>query len=221
MTLSLADQINHLLPQTQCTKCGYPACQDYASAIASEQALHNQCPPGGQDGIKKIALLLNKQVLPLNPNNGTEKPRTVAYIEEATCIGCTLCIQACPVDAIMGANKQMHTVIPDLCTGCDLCVAPCPVDCISMKPIENTQTGWQAWTQQQADHAKQRYQQRQQRLIREKRENEERLLAKAHEKLKLINAEVVTSPTEMNELERKKQVIANAILRAQNKKQAN
>ncbi len=133
MTLSLADQINHLLPQTQCTKCGYPACQDYASAIASKQALHNQCPPGGQDGIKKIALLLNKPVLSLNPNNGTEKPRTVAYIAEATCIGCTLCIQACPVDAIMGANKQMHTVIPDLCTGCDLCVAPCPVDCISME----------------------------------------------------------------------------------------
>ncbi len=220
MASSLADQINNLLPQTQCTKCGYPACQAYATAIADGAASYNQCPPGGQEGIKKLADLLSKESLTLNPSHGTEKPRTVAFIEEATCIGCTLCIQACPVDAIMGANKQMHTVIPDLCTGCDLCVAPCPVDCIIMLPTASSTTGWQAWSQEQADGARQRYQQREQRLIREKQENEKRLLAKAHEKLKLVSLEAAETQAELDEKERKKKVIANAILRATAKKDA-
>lgn len=217
---TLADHINNLLPQTQCTKCGYPACQAYAHAIADGNASYNQCPPGGQEGINRLAKLLGKASIPLNPANGTEKPRTIAFIEEATCIGCTLCIQACPVDAIMGANKQMHTVIPELCTGCDLCVAPCPVDCITMLPTVNTSTAWQAWTQEQADGAKYRYQQREQRLIREKQENEKRLLAKAHEKLKLVSLEAAETQAELDEKERKKKVIANAILRATSKKDA-
>jgi electron transport complex protein RnfB len=217
---TLADQINNLLPQTQCTKCGYPACQAYASAIADGSANFNQCPPGGQEGINRLAKLLGKTSLPLNPANGIEKSRSIAFIEEATCIGCTLCIQACPVDAIMGANKQMHTVIPELCTGCDLCVAPCPVDCITMIPITSTLTGWQAWSQEQADGAKQRYQQRALRLIREKQENEKRLLAKAHEKLKFVSLEAAETQAEQDEKERKKKIIANAIQRASIKKDA-
>ena len=215
---TLAEQINNLLPQTQCTKCGYPACQAYAHAIADGNASHNQCPPGGQEGINRLADLLGKTSLSLNPANGIEKPRAIAFIEEEVCIGCTLCIQACPVDAIMGANKQMHTVIPELCTGCDLCVAPCPVDCIIMLPSTNTSTGWQAWSQEQADDAKRRYHQREQRLIREKEENERRLLAKAHEKLKLITLETAETQAELDEKERKKKIIANAILRASAKK---
>ena len=153
---SLADQIEDLLPQTQCTKCGYPACRPYAEAIADGSANYNQCPPGGAEGITRLAALLDKPVIALNPANGIERERPVAFIDEAACIGCTLCIQACPVDAIVGASKQMHVVLPDWCTGCDLCVAPCPVDCIDMIPITQT-TGWQAWTQEQADTAKQRY----------------------------------------------------------------
>ncbi len=216
----LADQINNLLPQTQCTKCGYPACQAYAQAIADGSANYNQCPPGGQEGIERLAHLLGKASIGLNPANGIEKPRTVAFIEEAVCIGCTLCIQACPVDAIMGANKQMHTVIPELCTGCDLCAAPCPIDCITMLPTANTSTGWQAWSQEQANDAKQRYQHREQRLIREKQDNEKRLLAKAHEKLKLVSLEAADTQSELDEKERKKKIIANAILRASAKKDA-
>lgn len=220
MAPTLADQINNLLPQTQCTKCGYPACQAYAQAIADGSANYNQCPPGGQEGTDRLAHLLGKASIALNPANGIEKPRTIAFIEEAVCIGCTLCIQACPVDAIMGANKQMHTVIPELCTGCDLCVAPCPVDCITMLPTANTSTGWQAWSQEQANDAKQRYQHREQRLIREKQDNEKRLLAKAHEKLKLVSLEAAETQSELDEKERKKKIIANAILRASTKKDA-
>jgi electron transport complex protein RnfB len=220
VALTLADQINNLLPQTQCTKCGYSSCQEYAHAMADGSASYNQCPPGGQEGINRLANLLGKVSIPLNPAHGTEKARTVAFIEEATCIGCTLCIQACPVDAILGANKQMHTVIPELCTGCDLCVAPCPVDCIIMLPTACTSTGWQAWSQKQADSANQRYQERQQRLIHEKQENEKRLLAKAHKKLKLVSLEAAETQAELDEKERKKKIIANAILRATDKKVA-
>lgn len=126
------DQINSLLPQTQCAQCSYPGCRPYAEAIASGEADINQCPPGGEAGIKALADLLGREAIPLNPENGEEKPRTVALIDEEVCIGCTLCIQACPVDAIVGATKMMHTVIADECTGCDLCLPPCPVDCIDM-----------------------------------------------------------------------------------------
>jgi electron transport complex protein RnfB len=129
---ALAESIDALLPQTQCTRCGYPACRAYAQAIADEGAEINQCPPGGQAGIDRLAELLGRTRLPLNPANGTEKPREVALIDETACIGCTKCIQACPVDAIVGASKRMHTVIADECSGCELCLAPCPVDCITM-----------------------------------------------------------------------------------------
>jgi electron transport complex protein RnfB len=131
---ALALRIDALLPQTQCTRCGYPACLDYAQAIARAEADINQCPPGGAAGIDALARLLDRAPIPLNPANGIEQPRTVALIDEEVCIGCTKCIQACPVDAILGAAKLMHTVIVEECTGCELCIAPCPVDCIAMVP---------------------------------------------------------------------------------------
>jgi electron transport complex protein RnfB len=128
----LAARIDALLPQTQCTRCGYPACRDYANAIAAGVSDINQCPPGGAEGIALLASLLDRGRKPLNPVNGVEKPREIAVIDEAICIGCTKCIQACPVDAIVGASKVMHTIVADECSGCELCIAPCPVDCIAM-----------------------------------------------------------------------------------------
>jgi electron transport complex protein RnfB len=216
---SLADRIEALLPQTQCTKCGYPACRPYAEAIADGSASYNQCPPGGQEGVARLAQLLQKPVIPLNPANGVERPRPLAVIDEAACIGCTLCIQACPVDAIAGAAKQMHTVINDLCTGCDLCVPPCPVDCITMVDISGSRTGWDAWTQQQADEARARHDFRSFRLAREKQENDERLAAKAAEKLKAVAAESAATPEQQAEQQRKKAIIQAAIERARLKKE--
>ncbi len=131
-TQELIEAIDQLLPQTQCGQCNYPGCRPYATAIVAGNADINQCPPGGMDGIRSLAELLGREVKPLNPANGTEKPRVVALIVEEDCIGCTKCIQACPVDAIIGAPKRMHTVIADLCTGCELCLPPCPVDCIDL-----------------------------------------------------------------------------------------
>ena len=138
----VVDQINDVLPQTQCGQCNFPGCRPYAEAIASGEAQINQCPPGGESGIQALADLLGIEPLPLNPENGEEKPKTVAVIDEAVCIGCTLCIQACPVDAILGATRQMHTVIEAECTGCDLCLPPCPVDCIEMVAEHRTQGQW-------------------------------------------------------------------------------
>jgi Na+-translocating ferredoxin:NAD+ oxidoreductase subunit B len=128
------DQINTILPQTQCRQCGYNGCKPYAEAIASGQADINQCPPGGDDGILELAGLLGLKTKPLNPQFGEHKPQFIAFIVEEDCIGCVKCIAACPVDAIVGAAKLMHTVIAEECTGCELCVSPCPVDCIVMKP---------------------------------------------------------------------------------------
>lgn len=138
----LVDKIDAILPQTQCGQCGYPGCKPYAQAIASGEADINQCPPGGEEGIRKLADLLGREFKPLSAEHGEEKPKAVAYIDETTCIGCTLCLQACPVDAIVGAAKQMHTIVADQCTGCELCIPPCPVDCISMVPITETVETW-------------------------------------------------------------------------------
>ncbi len=138
----LVDQIDALLPQTQCGQCGYPGCKPYATAIANGEADINQCPPGGEAGVQKLADLLGVSVKPLNPENGEEKEKLVAIIIEQDCIGCTLCIQACPVDAILGAAKKMHTVIEAECTGCELCVEPCPVDCIKMVPVKTGLSQW-------------------------------------------------------------------------------
>jgi electron transport complex protein RnfB len=138
----IADEINNILPQTQCGQCGYPGCRPYAEAIANGEAI-NKCPPGGEAGIQALADLLDLEVIPLDSEHGEAKPvKSVAFIREAECIGCTKCIQACPVDAILGAAKQMHTVIASECTGCDLCVEPCPVDCIDMIPQQETLATW-------------------------------------------------------------------------------
>jgi electron transport complex protein RnfB len=138
----IVDQINDILPQTQCGQCGYPGCRPYAEAIANEEAAINRCPPGGEAGIQALADLLDVEAIPLDEEHGEEQVTRVAFIREDECIGCTKCIQACPVDAILGAAKQMHTVITSECTGCDLCVEPCPVDCIDMIPEEESLANW-------------------------------------------------------------------------------
>ena len=137
----IADQVNDLLPQTQCGQCGFPGCRPYAEAVANGEAI-NKCPPGGEAGIQALADLLDLEVIPLDEEHGEEKVKAVAFIREDECIGCTKCIQACPVDAILGAAKQMHTVIASECTGCDLCLEPCPVDCIDMIPQQETLQSW-------------------------------------------------------------------------------
>ncbi len=215
----LADRIDDLLPQTQCTKCGYAGCRPYAQAIADGSAGYNQCPPGGAEGIARIAALLGRPVIPLNPVHGSERERPVAFIDESACIGCTLCIQACPVDAIVGAAKQMHTVLPSLCTGCDLCVPPCPVDCISMQPVTPGRTGWDAWSQADASAARMRHEERARRLKREKEDNDARLAAKAVAKLKEVDASTPASDAERAEKERKRAIIQAAIERARLQKE--
>lgn len=154
---SLFERVNAALPQTQCTRCGYPDCAAYATAIATGQAPINQCPPGGAEGVQRLSAITGQPVQPLNPANGTEGPRAVAFIDEAWCIGCTLCIKACPTDAIIGSNKMMHTVIEPWCTGCELCIPVCPVDCISLENVTGERTGWAAWSSQEADTARTRY----------------------------------------------------------------
>ena len=217
---SLADLLEDLLPQTQCTKCGYPSCRLYAEAIADGSANYNQCPPGGAEGVARLSSALGKSVIPVNPVNGVERERPVAVIDEAACIGCTLCIQACPVDAIAGAAKQMHTVIAELCTRCDLCVAPCPVDCISMVSVTPGQTGWAAWSPAQANDARERFHARNARLQREKEENDARLAAKAAAKLREVENTEALSEAERAEKERKRAIIQAAMERARLQKEA-
>ncbi len=173
----LSRRIDALLPQTQCTRCGYPTCRDYADAVASGAADINQCPPGGQAGIDALAGLLQLASKPLNPENGVEKPREVAFIDEQACIGCTKCIQACPVDAIIGGSKLMHTVIRDECNGCELCIPPCPVDCISMIATSDHADSRNV-VMQQAAYYRQRHESRRARLARWDAEREAELSAR-------------------------------------------
>lgn len=154
----LAAELHAALPQTQCTRCGYPDCAAYAQAIASEGAAINQCPPGGAEGIARLAAITGQPVIPLNPVHGIEGPRSIAVIDESWCIGCTLCIKVCPTDAILGSHKMMHTVIEPDCTGCELCIPVCPVDCITLENVSGSATGWGAWSEAQAQVALGRYQ---------------------------------------------------------------
>ncbi len=161
---ALALRIDALLPQTQCRQCGYAGCQPYADAIATGEAAINRCPPGGEAGIRQIAELLGREAMALDPDCGIEKPAARAFIDESTCIGCTKCIQACPVDAIVGSGKRMHTILADECTGCELCLAPCPVDCIAMIERNPDWTRDAALAQARADVARRRFQARSRRL---------------------------------------------------------
>ena len=172
----LADEVDRVLPQTQCKRCGYPACRPYAEAVAAGTAAINRCPPGGEAGVRALAALTGRPYLPLDPSCGIEQPLRTALIDEARCIGCTLCIQACPVDAIAGGPKRMHTVIAALCTGCDLCVPPCPVDCIEMVPATGADG---QWTRERADAARSRHLAREARLARDAAERAERLARRA------------------------------------------
>jgi Na+-translocating ferredoxin:NAD+ oxidoreductase subunit B len=196
---ALIEEIDAILPQTQCRRCGFSGCLPYAEAIADGSADINQCPPGGDEGIRKLADFLGKSPLPLNPAHGSHQPQFLALIDEEACIGCTLCIQACPVDAIVGAAKQVHTVIAAECTGCELCIAPCPIDCISMMPkersgrgpgdkLDNTEDQSGRDGNAAADHARKRYRYRMQRLEREKQENQVRMAQKS-EAVTVTNSE--------------------------------
>jgi len=215
--LKLTQLLEDALPQTQCTKCGYPDCRGYAQALAENKAEHNRCPPGGVEGIERLGKILNRELIPLNQECGVERPRPVAKIDPKQCIGCTLCIKACPVDAIVGAAKQLHIVLEDRCTGCDLCIPPCPVDCIEMVPITGELTGWQAWSEDLAQTARTHYETRKIRLVREKRDHEKKLADKAASKLAALNQEHPQSATDQAEIERKRAIIAAAMARAKEK----
>ena len=189
---SLADQIDAILPQTQCTQCDFEGCKPYSQAIVSGEAEINQCPPGGQDGVDALAELLGRQTLPLNQTHGETKPKRIAIVDEKACIGCTLCIKACPVDAFVGSSKVMTQVIAQECTGCDLCLPVCPVDCIDMIesesyakiPYEDSDQIYHALNQRQIlerairDNSRERYQFHQARLERNKHERDELLKSK-------------------------------------------
>lgn len=211
---TLADRILDALPQTQCTRCGYPDCKAYAQAIALEQAPINQCPPGGAEGVAVLARLTGKPVQPLNLEHGLEGPMTVAVIDEAWCIGCTLCIKACPTDAILGSNKVMHTVIESACTGCDLCLPVCPVDCIEMVPISGDKTGWAAWSAELASQARVRYESRQIRLVKEEQEHAARQEAKAAMKLADLETHTHAAEDPDKEMARKRAIIEAAMAKA-------
>ncbi len=206
------NQIDAVLPQTQCTRCGYPDCRAYAEAIAARQAPINRCPPGGDEGIQRLARLTGQAALPLDLSCGQQGPRLLAVIDEAWCIGCTLCLEACPVDCITGAHKRMHTVIDELCTGCELCLPVCPVDCIALLPVSGKHTGWAAWSPPQADEAKARYQFHQLRLARAEDENGQRLQAKAEAKLADLPAH--SQHRDADTLASKRGVIEAALARA-------
>jgi electron transport complex protein RnfB len=217
----LAERLHQALPQTQCQRCGYPDCAGYARAIALGNAGIHQCPPGGAEGITRLAAITGRPALPLDPACGREAPRTVAVIEEDGCIGCTLCLKACPTDAILGANKRMHTVIEPWCTGCELCVPACPVDCITLEDASAGATGWQAWSTTQAKESLVRYEWHQARQEREARENEERLEAKALAKLADLPAQTRGADDPASaEAARKRSVIEAALARARSQRKS-
>jgi electron transport complex protein RnfB len=213
------EDIDALLPQTQCTRCGFSGCRPYAEALARGEVAINRCPPGGQAGVDRLARLLGASSMALDPACGVEVPASVALIDESKCIGCTLCIQACPVDAIVGASRRMHTVLLEECTGCGLCLPPCPVDCIRIEPLtalqasgavleDRPETTWR----ERAGRARQRHAAHVGRLARERGEREERLAAKAAHKLQAMSPE---DP----EAERKRGIIEAAIARARARRQ--
>lgn len=214
----LALRLLDALPQTQCTRCGYPDCAGYAQAMAAGEADINQCPPGGQEGVSRLAAIVGKASSTLNPAFGLETPRSVVFIDEKWCIGCTLCIPACPTDAIVGSNKRMHTVIEAYCTGCELCLPVCPVDCIELENTSGTATGWAAWSASAAQTARTRYESGTLRRQNEAGEHALRLEAKAQ--TKLSNLAEHSQHTDPVVLDHKRKVIEAALERARTKRHA-
>ena len=214
--MTLADRIDAALPQTQCTRCGYPDCRAYAEAVAAGEAGINQCPPGGDEGILLLAAITESPALPLSEEHGVEGPLKLAVIDESWCIGCTLCIKACPVDCIVGAPKQMHVIVASQCTGCELCLPACPVDCISLVDVAPGRVAWNAWSDEQADTSRARHDFRKFRRHRDKLENDARLEGKLEAKLAdLPAASQITAPAE---LDRKRAMIEQALARARAKR---
>ena len=221
---TLASRLLDALPQTQCTRCGYPDCAAYAQAMAQGEADINQCPPGGAEGVGRIAAILEVPVKPLNPDFGLEGPRNVAFIDEAWCIGCTLCIDACPTDAIFGTNKRMHTVIEAYCTGCELCLPVCPVDCIQLEAVSASSmaadpgppTGWNVWSPALADTARRRYAAATVRRLGTKVAHSAAKAAQAQEKIADLAAHSLISDPVI--LDHKKAVILAAVERARQRK---
>ncbi|MCB8748667.1 electron transport complex subunit RsxB [Rhodoferax sp. U2-2l] len=212
----LAERLLAALPHTQCTRCGYPDCAAYAHAITQGDADINQCPPGGAEGVRRLAALTGQSVKPLNPDNGLEAPRSMMWIDEDWCIGCTLCIKACPVDAIVGANKLMHTVLETYCTGCALCLPVCPVDCIQVENATGTATGWAAWSAAAADQARDRYAFHNNRVQRNEQENNTKLETKAP--VEPADLAHHTQHTDAGVLDKKRAVIEAALARARAKR---
>jgi electron transport complex protein RnfB len=212
--VNLSDRILAALPQTQCTRCGYPDCAQYAQAIADGSAEINQCPPGGQTGIERLAAITGRPIVTLNPANGMEAPRQTAWIDESWCIGCTLCLPVCPTDAIFGSNKHMHSVIEEHCTGCGLCLPVCPVDCIEMEDISGNRTGWQAWSAKEADHARDRYAAHRSRLG-EQASDAQADQAQAHSETDDTTTGESATPKAIDEETRKKSMVQAALARAQ------
>ena len=216
--MAAAAAILALLPQTQCTRCGYPDCAAYAQAVSAGQAGINQCPPGGAQGIERLAKLTGQPVLALNPRHGKEGPRYMAVIDEAWCIGCTLCIKVCPTDAIFGSNKRMHSVIEPYCTGCELCLPVCPVDCITLEDATPGRSGWAAWSQGQAEQARERYRFHNQKAQHHRAEQDSRLEEKA--RLKLSDLATHSPHTDPAVLDQKRAVIEAALARARERQAA-
>ena len=214
--------LHALLPQTQCQRCGYPDCASYAQAIVHAGAAINQCPPGGEEGVARLAELTGQSIQPLNPTHGQAQERTMAFIDEAWCIGCTLCIKACPVDAIIGSSKSMHTVIESACTGCELCIPACPVDCIEIEIATPGRTGWQAWDQAQADTALIRYEKMSARRIFHAGEKPKTLEKTLEGKLQALtdHPETISRITDSAELQKKRRFVEAALAKAQAKRQA-
>ena len=216
MSDALATEILAALPQTQCTRCGYLDCAAYAQAITQGEAAINQCPPGGTEGVRRLANITGHPLVALNPANGIEGPRAIAIIDEDWCIGCTLCIDACPTDAILGSNKLMHTVIETHCTGCELCIPVCPVDCISMLNVTGAASGWAAWSAHAAAHAQARYAfklERQQANSADSALRHEESLTEA-----LNDLPKHSRITDIAELEKKRTVVEAALARARARK---
>jgi electron transport complex protein RnfB len=216
--VNLTERINALLPQTQCTRCGYPDCKSYAEAISTDEAAINRCPPGGDEGVRRLAALTGQPVLALDAEHGHEGPRHMAVIDEAWCIGCTLCLPVCPTDAIFGSNKLMHSVIEKHCTGCELCIPVCPVDCISLVNVTALETGWKAWSPAQAEDARSRYAFHQLKQVKDTRAQADRLELKAA--VALADVAAHSKHTDSAVLETKRAVIEAALARARARRNA-